>query len=173
MSENQHDEFGEMVVETREQLGRAARRMLRDDHAAADVVQETYLRAWRALPGFRGEARRSTWLTAILHNTIRSYVGKRAAEAQPLAVVADDPLDPDPLVQPESWADFHGLRERVSRAITTLSPTLQSVARLELEGASHEAVASELGISTGAVKVRLHRARRRLREAIERDANAA
>jgi RNA polymerase sigma-70 factor (ECF subfamily) len=74
-----HDvpDFDEIVRAHRQAIYRVARRIVRTHEEADEVTQETFVRAWRALPGFRGEARLSTWLVRIAIHTARSMPRSR------------------------------------------------------------------------------------------------
>jgi RNA polymerase sigma-70 factor (ECF subfamily) len=158
------DAFEELFSATHERLGAAARRMIPDHHDAADVVQETYLKAWKALPHFRGDAHVFTWLYAILLNTARTFLRRRRPE--PVDDETHELVETDPLAHPEGWTDHQGLRDEMVAAVSALPPRLRSVTERDLNGYCMVDVADELGISVGAAKVRLHRARRVLRERV-------
>jgi RNA polymerase sigma-70 factor (ECF subfamily) len=138
---------------------------------ARDVVQEAYLRAYRGLPRFRGDAQFTTWLYRITANCASTAVGKRRRNyADPLP--DDAPVvDRRPEVDPEGRATSAEDRTIVAAALATLPTRLRQVIVLrDIYDLPHRAIARELGISEAAAKVRLHRARRRLKEALEADA---
>ncbi|MCU1462883.1 MAG: polymerase subunit sigma-70 [Acidimicrobiales bacterium] len=142
-----------------------ARRFVGDEQDAADVVQESYLRAWRALPSFRREAHLSTWLHAIITNTARTWRRRRGPNT-PLDEHADV-ADTNPGADPAWHADVAVDRVRLAAALADLPTGLRRVVILkDVRGLSHLEIAGALGISETAAKVRLHRARRRLREAL-------
>jgi RNA polymerase sigma-70 factor, ECF subfamily len=157
-------DFDELFSETHHRIDAAARQMLRDPHDAADVVQEVYLRAWKALPAFRGDAQPFTWLYAILRNAVRTFVHRRRGELTDDGVI--ELTEHDPLVHPEGWSDQQQLQQEVADAFADLPVGLQEAAVLSFDGIPSADVAAELGISIGAAKVRVHRARRMLRERV-------
>jgi RNA polymerase sigma-70 factor (ECF subfamily) len=157
-------EFDRLVIEHHDRLGAAARRMVGNRHDADDILQEVYIRAWRALPQFRGASRPFTWLYAILANTASTF-RQRRRHPVPIADV-DEPVEPDDLLDPETFAELQCLRADVHQAVAALPDTLHAVTVRDLGGLSSAAVAAELGISVSAAKVRLHRARHKLREAV-------
>jgi RNA polymerase sigma-70 factor (ECF subfamily) len=160
-----HDEFSRLVTETQPALASLARRVARNDEDASDIVQEAYLRAWRARAGFRRDAEPTTWLWAIVRNTAYSHVSRRRGW---------DSLDDHEHVagsvaggEPEAATEHAALRTELLAAVGRLSPRLRAVVVLkELHGLAHDEVARRLGISVPAAKVRLHRARRRLHEVL-------
>jgi RNA polymerase sigma-70 factor (ECF subfamily) len=160
-----HDEFSRLVEETRPALASLARRVARNDADASDIVQEAYLRAWRARAGFRRDAEPTTWLWAIVRNTAYSHVSRRRGW---------DTLDDHEQVagsvaggEPEAATEHAALRTELIAAVRRLSPGLRAVVVLkDLHGLAHDEVAGRLGISVPAAKVRLHRARRRLHEVL-------
>ena len=142
-----------------------AYRLTGHEDDALDVVQETYLRAWRGLRRFRGDAQFTTWLYRITANCAASLLVKRArTRTDPLA---DDALVADPRLEhdPEARADNAADRAQVAAALSMLPVKLRQVIVLrDIYDLPHGAIATELEISEAAAKVRLHRARRRLRD---------
>jgi RNA polymerase sigma-70 factor (ECF subfamily) len=139
---------------------------------ARDVVQEAYLRAHRGLPRFRGDAQFTTWLYRITANCASTAVRKRRrTHTEPLP--DDAPVvDRRPDFDPEGRATSAEDRTMVAAALTTLPTRLRQVIVLrDIYDLPHRAIAQELGISEAAAKVRLHRARRRLKDALEADAD--
>ncbi len=163
----EREAFDELVRRTHRDAYGLAYRLTGDEEDARDVVQDAYLRAYRSLDKFRGDARFSTWLYRIVANCASTHAGKRRRnrheELPDESVIADARPDGDPQIRTEV-AD---LRERVDEAVLELPPRLRAVVVLrDVHDLPHEAIAEELGISVSAAKVRLHRARRRLRERV-------
>lgn len=159
--------FDELVRRTHGDAYGLALRLTSDEEEARDVVQDAYLRAYRGIGRFRGEAKFSTWLYRIVANCASTATGKRRRHRhEPLpdeSLVVDPRTDSDPALR----ADGADLRERLENAIRELPPRLRSVVVLrDVYELPHDAIAEELGISVSAAKVRLHRARRRLREQV-------
>ena len=130
-----------------------------------DVVQDAYLRAFRSIRKFRGDVQFSTWMYRIVANCAATTLGKRNRhrheELPDDGQVSDDRPDADPALLAEAGA----MRNRVDSALKRLPPRLRAVVVLrDVYDMPHEAIAAELGITEAAAKVRLHRARRRLRE---------
>jgi RNA polymerase sigma-70 factor (ECF subfamily) len=142
-----------------------AHRLTGDDEDARDVTQETYLRAYRGLRRFRGDAQFTTWLYRITANCASTHLGRRARHRH--EELHDDlPVDdPRPGHDPAGRAEHGALRERLNQALRGLPPRLRAVVVLrDIYDLPHEAIAAELGITESAAKVRLHRARRKLRD---------
>jgi RNA polymerase sigma-70 factor (ECF subfamily) len=142
-----------------------AYRLTGDEEDARDVVQESYLRAYRGLKRFRGDAQFTTWLYRITANCASTHLGRRAKHRHD--ELADDALvaDTDPDVDPAARTDARATRDRLNLALQGLPPRLRAVVVLrDVYDLPHEAIAAELGISESAAKVRLHRARKKLRE---------
>ena len=157
--------FEELVAATSAATYTLAYRLLGDEEDARDVVQETYLRAYRGIGRFRGDAQFETWLYRITANCASTALG-RSRRHRHAELAEDAPLaDPDGRHDPETQADARALRERLVDALADLPPRLRQVVVLrDVYDLPHQAIAAELGISETAAKVRLHRARRRLRE---------
>ena len=157
--------FEELVRRTAADTFTLAVRLVGNEEDARDVVQETYLRAYKGIERFRGDAQFSTWLYRITANCAATYLGKRKKhrhdELTDEAVPAETGGDRDPLAR----AEASNLRDRLSGALDELPPKLRAVVLLrDVYDMPHEAIAVELGITESAAKVRLHRARRQLRE---------
>lgn len=157
--------FGQLVVATSPQIHALVLRLVGDEHDAGDVVQETYLRAFRAIGGFRSQAAVTTWLYRIAANCSSTHLRRRRAHD----VLAPDLPLADVRAEREQEAAASGAddRARLLEALDALPTPMRSVVVLhDVYDLPHEAIASELGISRAASKVRLHRARRRLRDAL-------
>jgi RNA polymerase sigma-70 factor (ECF subfamily) len=157
--------FEELVRATYAETYTLAYRLTGDEEDARDVVQESYLRAYRGLGRFRGDAQFSTWLYRITANCAATHLGRRARnrheELTDETPVVDERLDIDPSARAEAGV----MRDRLQDALRDLPERLRMVVVLrDVYDLPHEAIAAELGISESAAKVRLHRARRRLRE---------
>ena len=157
--------FEELVRATHADIYTLAYRLTGDEEDARDVVQDAYFRAFRSIKRFRGDARFSTWMYRITANCAATHLARRA-KGRHEELSGDEPIaDARPEIDPESMAEAGALRDRVSVALAELPPRLRAVVVLrDIYDLPHEAIASELGITESAAKVRLHRARRKLRE---------
>ena len=163
--------FDELVRRTYVDTYTLALRLTADEEDARDVVQESYLRAWKGLLNFRGEAQFSTWMYRITANTAYSVVKRRRRHrAESLDDVLEEPVELHPDLQPEDAAETSALLDELSVALDELPPKLRVLVVLkDVYGMSHEEIADELGISVPAAKVRLHRGRRKLRDLLYAD----
>jgi len=163
--------FDELVRRTHVETYTLALRLTANEEDARDVVQETYLRAWRGLDRFRGDARFTTWLYRITANTAYTHLRRRRRfHADTLDAAVAEPAETRIESLPEAVAEQEALLDRLSAALDRLAPKLRVLVVLkDVYELSHEEIAGELGISVTAAKVRLHRGRRRLRELLEED----
>jgi len=151
---------------------RLALRLMGDEMEAEEVVQETFLSAFKAIDKFDGRSELRTWLYRIAHNAAMMRLRRsrpefvsvdEQAEADGIAPVPKALFDWCCLPEPE-LADAE-VRQELERAIADLPETMRSVFILRsLEELSTEATAQALSISEDVVKTRLHRARMLLRE---------
>ena len=158
--------FEELVRATYADTYTLAYRLTGDEEDARDVVQESYLRAFRGLKRFRGDAQFTTWLYRITANCASTHLGRRAKHRHD-ELTDDAPLaDPIRAVDPQARTDARATaRPAHRRPCGDLPPRLRAVVVLrDVYDLPHEAIAAELGISESAAKVRLHRARKKLRE---------
>jgi RNA polymerase sigma-70 factor, ECF subfamily len=163
--------FDELVRRTYVDTYTLALRLTAHEEDARDVVQESYLRAWKGLPNFRGDAQFTTWMYRITANTAYTVVKRRRRHrAESLDAMLEDPIELRPGAQPEDAAESAALLERLSAGLDELPPKLRVLVVLkDIYGLSHEEIAEELGISVPAAKVRLHRGRKRLRDLLYED----
>jgi RNA polymerase sigma-70 factor (ECF subfamily) len=154
--------YEEVVKRTYRHVYTQALRLVGDRHEAEDVAQEAYLRMFRGLAGFRGEAQFETWLYRIVVNTAMTHLRRRQRFGELLTESGDEPEEVPAEVR---FADRSADRDVLVRALAALPASLRSVVVLkDVYGLSCREIGDQLGVSEGAVKVRLHRARRRLRD---------
>lgn len=159
--------FDDLVRVTYADTYTLAYRLTGNEEDASDVVQDAYLRAYRGLKRFRGDAAFTTWMYRITANCAATHLSKRRKNRHEELTedLGGDDLRPaaDPVAHAESGME----RDRLQRALLELPPRLRAVVVLrDVYDLPHDAIAAELGISVSAAKVRLHRARRRLREVL-------
>ena len=167
--------FEELVRRTHTDTFTLAVRLTGNEEDAADVTQEAYLRAWKGIRRFRGDARFTTWMYRITANTATNHRERRQRiQTDALDEVAE-PVELSPERQPELMAESGEGLAALSAALDALPPKLRAVVVLkDVYDLTHEAIAEELEISETAAKVRLHRGRKKLREEIdEREGRAA
>ncbi len=157
--------FDELVKATYQRVHALALRMTGNEHDADDVVQDTYVRAFNGLRKFREDARFSTWLHRITANSASTLMGRRQRhrhdDIDSVIDLADHRDEADPEFQLQNGA----VGARLRRALDNLPERLRNVVVLrDVHGMSHREIAEELEISEAAAKVRLHRARARLRD---------
>ena len=152
---------------------RLALRLMKNEADAEDVVQETFLNAFKAITSFEGRSELRTWLYRIAHNPALT----RLRGSAPLASSVEETLEMgeggfavphqffDWCCLPEQEFETEELQAELEQAIQQLSPALRAVFVLrELEGLSTQETAESLNTTPNVVKTRLHRARLQLRE---------
>jgi RNA polymerase sigma-70 factor (ECF subfamily) len=160
--------FEELVRLTYLDTYTLALRLTADEEDARDVLQETYLRAWKGIRRFRGDARFTTWLYRITANTASSHLNRRRRHRTVPLDRLDDVVDIRTETRPEEAAESAADLMLVSAALDGLAPKLRAVVVLkDVYDLPHDAIAAELGISVTAAKVRLHRGRKHLREELD------
>ena len=180
-----HAACRELMRRYNQRLYRTARAILKDDAEAEDAVQEAYLLAFRAMGGFRGDAKLSTWLVRIAANEALGRLRKRsrAAEIIPfdgidggdaVAEALEDDMMPSKPEQPENAALRAETRRLLEAKIDELPDAFRAVFVLRaLEELSVEETAATLGIPDATVRSRFFRARGMLRAALSRDIDIA
>lgn len=174
--------FETLVRQYGARLLATARRMVRNDDEAQDVVQEAFLSAFASIATFSGDSKLSTWLHRIVVNAALMKLRRRRRKPEE----SIDELLPHFTDQgywsdsPSSWdapsdvlLQRRETREQVRRCIERLPETYRTVLMLrDIEDLDTDEVADLLGVSANAVKVRLHRARQALRTLLERELGA-
>lgn len=157
--------LNELVKATYADMYTLAYRLTGNEEDARDVVQDAYLRASRGIRRFRGDARFTTWMYRITANCASTQLAKRARSRHEQWDDDLEMVDTQPDHDPELRAEAGFERDRVVRALHDLPPRLRAVIVLrDVYDLPHDSIAAELGITEAAAKVRLHRARRKLRE---------
>jgi RNA polymerase sigma-70 factor (ECF subfamily) len=151
-----------------QRLFRVARGILADDAEAEDVMQEAWLRSFRELASFRGEALFSTWLTRIACHEALARARKRRRLVPITGAGTEPPEPPSATSGPERELENRELQAVLRQAVEVLPDPLRAVFCLrEIEGLSTEQTADALGLTEENVRVRLHRAKRSLRQTLD------
>lgn len=162
--------FDELVRRTYVDTYTLAVRLTGNEEDARDVVQEAYLRSWKGLDRFRGDAQFTTWLYRITANASYTHVQKRRRHRTTPLDGVEEPIESRLENHPEASAEAADGLEELAVAVNALPPKLREIVVLkDVYGLSHEAIGEELGISVAAAKVRLHRGRKRLRDLLYDD----
>jgi len=158
--------FDVLVLKYQHKVIKVIMRYIRDPSEAMDVAQEAFLKAYRALPRFRGDSAFYTWLYRIAINTAKNHLV--AARRRPLDYDLD-PQDPDQYDMqgrlsdgdtPEGLVLTEEIRETVNRAIQHLPEDLRTAIILrEVDGMSYEEIAQTMECPVGTVRSRIFRAR--------------
>ena len=160
--------FAELVDRYKDLVYGLIYRMVRDRGLADDLAQDVFLKVHRGLPYFRGEARLSTWIFRIVQNVcVQSRTRRRADVALDDGHVGDRPPR-----QPGSVDQaFRAIedRDRLDKALAQLPPNYRMlVVAHYMRGVQYESLAEALDLPLGTVKTHLYRAKRRLRELLEK-----
>ncbi|MGB3276897.1 MAG: RNA polymerase sigma factor RpoE [Castellaniella sp.] len=173
--------FDLLVIKYQRKIMRLLSRLIHDPADIEDVAQEAFIKAYRALPQFRGESAFYTWLYRIALNTARNWQAasfRRPATVTPLENEDGETFDQiDGLSDqstPESLMASRQVAQAVNEAIDELPDDLRAAIVLrEIEGMSYEEIASTMQCPIGTVRSRIYRAREaiaaRLRPVMERD----
>ncbi len=159
--------FGLLVDKYQRKLGRLLSRMIRDQSEIEDVVQESFIKAYRALPNFRGDSAFYTWLYRIGINTAKNYLvsmGRRPTVSTDIEIEdAENFEDGDELrttETPESTMMTKQIAQTVNDTVASLPEELRTAITLrEIEGLSYEEIATIMSCPIGTVRSRIFRAR--------------
>ncbi|MDR2709759.1 MAG: RNA polymerase sigma factor RpoE [Burkholderiales bacterium] len=159
--------FGLLVAKHQRRLARLLSRLIRDPIEVEDVAQETFIKAYRSLPSFRGESAFYTWLYRIGINTAKNHLtasGRRARMSAPFAIqdtASFNGMEPlHDTATPEGELMSKEIALTVSRVMESLPQDLRSAIVLrEIEGLSYEEIAEVMGCPIGTVRSRIFRAR--------------
>ena len=164
--------FEPLVEKYKRKVFRLAYQVLRDQEEALDVAQEAFVKAYRALPAFKGDSAFYTWLFRITMNVALDRKRQRATRMKSLGT---DDVTPEELERtaastdpdPEDVATGAEQREHIRKGLDSLSEHHRTIIILsDIEGLQYREIAEVLGIPMGTVMSRLHHARKRLREVL-------
>lgn len=172
------DAFAAVFEQHRPLLHRIACRLVGADDGE-DVVMDTYLKVWKAIPQFRGDAALRSWLCTATRNCALDYLRRRRRENERLQHDNSTDADATPLLErlPDEraiGADRHAERldlgSQLAEALRSLSPDHRTTLLLrEVDGLSYKEVAAATGVSIGTVMSRLFYAKHRLRKLLRHE----
>lgn len=150
-----------------------ARWLTRNDQDAADVVQESYLRAFRFIEDLKG-ADTKPWLLQIVRNTAYSWLRKHRVQQAQVPIEEEDLASSDPSPSPKDRVLQQGEQELVRSTLEALAPEYREVLILrELEELSYQEIADISGVPVGTVMSRLSRGRAKLLERLRKTQEAS
>lgn len=162
--------FDLLVLKYQRKVQRLVARFVRDQGEIDDVVQEAFIKAYRALPSFRGEAAFYTWIYRIAINCAKNYHASPARRIVPQSdLLGDDDDDAESfdrndglqdVATPDAEYASKQIAETVNRAMAALPEDLRTAVTLrEIEGLSYEEIAEAMDCPIGTVRSRIFRAR--------------
>jgi RNA polymerase sigma-70 factor (ECF subfamily) len=166
--------FDALVTKYRGKVYAMSYHLVQNETEAWDLSQEAFIKAWRALPGFKGDSAFYTWLFRITHNLAYDWLRKKKIRAEgnefddsqtDHTIAAGAETAPRSAPAPDTALKQAELGQRIRQAISQLSPDHQQVILLrEVEGSSYEEIATAMKCSVGTVMSRLFYARKKLQE---------
>ena len=158
--------FDLLVLKYQHKIVNLVMRYVRDPELALDITQEAFIKAYRALPRFRGDSAFYTWMYRIAVNTAKNHLAAQRRRPMDVELDLQDPEQYDLHAKlketdtPEGMALSNELQEIVERAIAALPEDLRTAIVLrELEGMSYEEIAQTMECPVGTVRSRIFRAR--------------
>jgi RNA polymerase sigma-70 factor (ECF subfamily) len=165
------DEAFRAIVERHgDTVYRLVNRMVRDPALAEDIAQETFLKAYRALPGYDPRWKLSSWLLKIAHNATIDHLRRQRLDTTPLDLGPESetgsPIEriaDASVLDAEQQLRGRALARDLQAALGSLDPAYRELLLLRFqEGLAYQEIAEVTGLPLGTVKVRLHRGRKRL-----------
>lgn len=170
--------FEDLVTEHEKGVYAIAQRMMGNAEDAADMTQETFIKAYNSLSSFRGDSKFSVWLYRIATNVCLDFLRSRSRKPTVSLSVEDDDGEEtqmdiaDESQSPEQLLERGLTRDAVRRGLKSLSPEYRQILLLrEIQGLSYEEIAEALALEVGTVKSRIFRARKRLCAFLLEDGN--
>ena len=171
-----HDAFATLVNEHQRYVYNLALRVLKDENEALDLAQETFIRAWTALPNFRKQSRFRTWLYRITTNLCYNRLPnlRRSLNDLDEAIIEEIPNLDSRSVSPSYKFEKQELRKYLRQAVEDLDEKYRLLITLRYQDElSYDEIASTLNLPLGTVKTGLFRAKEQLRRAYEAYEEAA
>jgi RNA polymerase sigma-70 factor, ECF subfamily len=165
-----HEAFAVLVTDHQRYVYNLAVRVLKNEEEALDLAQETFVRAWTALPNFRGQSQFRTWLYRIVTNLCYNRLPNLRRSLNELGddVIAEIPETDPSFADPAHGLESHELRSSLYQAIDHLDENYRLLISLRYQNElSYEEIAAALNLPLGTVKTGLFRAKEQLRRALE------
>jgi RNA polymerase sigma-70 factor (ECF subfamily) len=165
-----HDAYAALVDEHQRYIYNLALRVLKDADEALDLTQETFVRAWTALPNFRGQSQFRTWLYRIVTNLCYNRLPNLRRSLTDLGddVISEIPETDLSFDNPARGFESRELRSHLHQAIENLDENYRLLISLRYQNElAYEEIASMLNLPLGTVKTGLFRAKEQLRHALE------
>jgi RNA polymerase sigma-70 factor, ECF subfamily len=165
-----HEAFAALVAEHQRYVYNLALRLLKNEEEALDLAQETFVRAWTALPNFRGQSQFRTWLYRIATNLCYNRLPNLRRSLNELGddVIAEIPETEINFGNPAQGVESRELRSYLHQAIDHLDENYRLLISLRYQNElSYEEIATTLNLPLGTVKTGLFRAKEQLRRALE------
>jgi RNA polymerase sigma-70 factor (ECF subfamily) len=162
------DAFDELVVRYRRRVYNLVRALTGGDSEAEDLVQDVFIRAYRAIGSFRGDSAFRSWLYRIAINVVHTHVDKRRVRDAVLVAPAGDDDPMDEVATSDDLEQTLLRRQVIDRALGTLPEELRLLVVLrDVQGLKYDEIADVVKTPRGTVESRLFRARQRLRPLLE------
>lgn len=167
--------FNLLILKYQRKVSRLVARLVRNPDEADDVVQEAFIKAYRALPQFRGDSAFYTWLYRIAVNTAKNYLASQGRRPRTVGDMSSDEegesFDVEDVVEdnntPDAVLHSRQVAEAVNQAIERLPEDLRMAVTLrEIEGLSYEEIAQAMDCPIGTVRSRIFRAREAIAQAL-------
>lgn len=168
--------YDALVTRHRGRLYAMIRQMVKNEADAWDLSQESFIKAWNALPRFEAKARFSTWLYRIAHNTVYDWARRRRPEVEE-EIITEARIDPASTTtpaterRPDEALEGNELRQKIEAALDRLPPDQrQAVVLKDVQGLAYKEIAEVMDCSIGTVMSRLFYARKKLQEMLKDEA---
>ncbi len=171
--------FEDLVLEYQKQVYHITLKMTGNEEDAFDLSQETFLKAFRALPTFRGEAGFGSWLYRMASNLCIDFLRKRKRQGSGQIISLDEEEEdrrprelPDLRYEPQSSLEKKEMRQKVQEGLQRLPHEQRLILVMrDVEGFSYQEISDALKIELGTVKSRIYRARAHLARLLTEDGN--
>ena len=162
-----HDAFAALVDEHQRYVYNLALRVVKDENEALDLTQETFVRAWTALPNFKGQSQFRTWLYRIVTNLCYNRLPNLRRSLNDLGDDVMEDIPEQHFNSPASEFESNETKHHLSQAIQNLDTNYQLLITLRYQNElSYDEIATTLNLPLGTVKTGIFRAKEQLRKAL-------
>lgn len=166
--------FDLLVLRYQHRIVKLVGRYVREPADALDVAQDAFIKAYRALPGFRGDSAFYTWMYRIAINTAKNHLASQARRASDAAVSIEDAqlYDSNAALMDNATPERMAMRDEIQAAVADALEQLPEDLRMaitlrELEGMSYEDISATMDCPIGTVRSRIFRARDAINQRVE------